>query len=183
MLERIRREHGYMIRLLAILKNKLNLLKQEESVNYALIKEIVDYLTNHSERVHHPKEDIIYQYFLDKYGHQHQIENLEQEHVELSKSTHDFLNTVDMILQDAIVPQSVFIEQLEEFIASQKRHLELEEHSVLPLIANTFTTEDWQAVEQKWSVNEDDPVFGDTIAEQYQQLAQRVRQTDAESSR
>ncbi|MDF4652581.1 cation-binding protein, partial [Vibrio parahaemolyticus] len=41
-------------------------------------------------------------------------------------------------------------------------------------------TEDWQHVESLWSVSEDDPVFGDTIADRYKQLAERVRQSDTE---
>ena len=85
-----------------------------------------------------------------------------------------------MILQDAVVPQDLFVQQLEDFILTQKRHLDLEEKSILPLINKRFTLHDWQAVEKRWSVTEDDPVFGDTIAEQYQQLAQRVRQVDQE---
>ncbi|MDE1338947.1 hemerythrin domain-containing protein [Vibrio aestuarianus] len=180
MIERIRREHGYMARLLAILRSKLHQLKNEQSVNYALLREIVDYLGSHSETVHHPKEDIIYRYYIEHYGQQNEIENLEKEHSELSGITHDFLDIVDMILQDAVVPQHVFIEQLEAFISSQKQHLELEEQSILPLISQTFTIADWQAVEVQWSQSEDDPVFGETIAEQYQQLAQRVRQTASE---
>ncbi|MEI8671744.1 hemerythrin domain-containing protein [Vibrio sp. SA48] len=174
MIERIRREHGYMARLLAILRSKLHQLKNEQSVNYALLREIVDYLGSHSETVHHPKEDIIYRYYIEHYGQQNEIENLEKEHSELSSITHGFLDIVDMILQDAVVPQHVFIEQLEAFISSQKQHLELEEQSILPLITQTFTIADWQAVEVQWSQSEDDPVFGETIAEQYQQLAQRV---------
>ncbi|WP_456296723.1 hemerythrin domain-containing protein [Vibrio sp. AK197] len=180
MIERIRREHGYMVRLLAILRRKLVLLQQEMPVNYNLVHDIVDYLATHSERVHHPKEDILYLYFLEKYGHEANVANLELEHQELSEKTHHFLNTIDMVLQDAVVPQHVLIEQLENFILQQKRHLDMEEQSILPLIQQSFTATDWQAVEGLWNVDEDDPVFGDTIAEQYQQLAQRVRQTEDE---
>ncbi|MCW8334493.1 hemerythrin domain-containing protein [Vibrio sp. SCSIO 43135] len=180
MIERIRREHGYMVRLLAILRSKVAMLRNEQSINYSLVREVVDYLANHSERVHHPKEDILYGYFIEKYGQQFEISNLEHEHVELSKKTHAFLDTVDMILSDAVIPQDIFIGQLEEFVLSQKRHLETEEQSVLPLINKTFTTQDWQEVESRWSVSEDDPVFGETIADRYQQLAQRVQQADSE---
>lgn len=50
MIERIRREHGYMVRLLAILRHKLNEIKEENAINYSLVSEIVDYLSNHSEK-------------------------------------------------------------------------------------------------------------------------------------
>ncbi|MCZ4294378.1 hemerythrin domain-containing protein [Vibrio sinaloensis] len=180
MIERIRREHGYMVRLLALLRHKLTQLKSERPVNYRVLRELVDYLANHSEKVHHPKEDILYHYYTEHYGHHHQIDNLELEHETLSKKTHEFLGVVDMVLQDAVIPQDMFIEQLEGFLDSQKAHLEIEEKSIFPYLIDKFTVQDWQAVEQQWSVCEDDPVFGTTIAEQYKELAERVHQTEHE---
>ncbi|GAM54245.1 hypothetical protein JCM19231_237 [Vibrio ishigakensis] len=180
MLERIHREHGYMVRLLAILRKKLIRLRDEEPINYSLVKEIVDYLCDHSERTHHPKEDLIYHYFIEKYGEQKQIQNLEKEHVELSKLTHEFLDVVDMILQDAVVPSDLFSSQLENFIQQQKRHLDLEEQDIIPLIKQTFDISDWQHLEQEWGTQEEDPVFGETIADRYKQLAERVKQTEKE---
>ncbi|WP_181027928.1 hemerythrin domain-containing protein [Vibrio jasicida] len=180
MIERIRREHGYMVRLLAILRHKLNEIKQENAINYALVSEIVDYLSNHSEKIHHPKEDILYHYFLKQYGQQKTIENLELEHQVLASKTKDFSMLLEMILQDAVVPQELFITQLEDFIVTQKRHLELEERQVLPLIEELFTSDDWQYVESLWHQSEDDPVFGSTIADRYKQLAERVRRNDVE---
>ncbi|AXY01892.1 cation-binding protein [Vibrio alfacsensis] len=180
MIERIRREHGYMVRLLAILRHKLNEIKQEHAINYSLVSEIVDYLSNHSEKVHHPKEDILYHYFLEHYGQQKTIENLELEHKELAEKTKQFALIVEMILQDAVVPQEMFTQQLEDFITTQKRHLDLEERQILPLIEELFTSEDWLNVESQWQEGEDDPVFGDTIADRYKQLAERVRQSNVE---
>ncbi|CAH0526815.1 hemerythrin domain-containing protein [Vibrio hippocampi] len=181
MLERIRREHGYMVRLLAILNRKLQRLEQEETINYGLVKEIVDYLANHSDKVHHPKEDILYHYYIQHYGSRQEIANLEFEHEQLSEKSHDFLNVVEMILHDAVVPKELFADQLAEFIRDQKRHLDNEEQQVLPLIEQTFTTRDWQQVGAQWSESASDPVFGETIADRYRQLAERVRQNDLES--
>ncbi|NIY89131.1 hemerythrin domain-containing protein [Vibrio campbellii] len=180
MIERIRREHGYMVRLLAILRHKLNEIKQEHAINYALVSEIVDYLSNHSEKIHHPKEDILYHYFLEHYGEKKTLSPFSLSHLDFSASTKAFSMLIEMILQDAVVPQDMFIAQLEDFIVTQKRHLELEERQILPLIEELFTSEDWQYVESLWHENEDDPVFGNTIADRYKQLADRVRQSDAE---
>ncbi len=180
MMEQIHREHGYMVRLLAILKKKWSALKQEEPINYSLLKEVVDYLSTHSEMIHHPKEDMLYHYFVEHYPAGAGIKNLATEHKLLSEKTSDFLLTVEMILKDAVVPQELFIARLEEFIQSQKKHLDFEEKEVLPLINKTFTTQDWQIVESQWEQSDEDPVFGDTIADKYKQLAERVRQTDNE---
>lgn len=175
-IERIRREHGFMSRLLAILRRKLVLLEDEKSINYALVKEIIDYLSSHSEAVHHPKEDLIYRYYIEKYGHKPGVTNLEEDHKVLANRTHDFLDLIEMVLQDAVVPQDIIISQLSEFIKAQKIHLDMEEKEIIPLILETFSAEDWAYIESQWNHNDDDPVFGDTIAERYKHLAGRVRQ-------
>ncbi|MBM7037539.1 hemerythrin domain-containing protein [Vibrio ulleungensis] len=180
MIEAIRREHGYMVRLLAILKKKLTALKAEETINYSLVYEIADYLCNHTEKTHHPKEDLIYRYYLDHYGMDKTITNLEDDHVQLSEKSHAFLTTVEMILQDAIVPTDIFSQQLGDFIRDQKTHLDIEEREILPRITDTFTVSDWQALEAQWGTQEDDPVFGETIADKYKQLAERVKGTERE---
>nr|MBU5881473.1 hemerythrin domain-containing protein [Vibrio cholerae O1] len=59
MMERNRREHSNMVRLLSILRHKLDLVKIEQPINYSLLKEIVDNLASHSEKVHNPKENIL----------------------------------------------------------------------------------------------------------------------------
>ncbi|MCL9781455.1 hemerythrin domain-containing protein [Vibrio sp. S4M6] len=179
MIEIIRKEHGYMVRLLAILRRKLSQLKQEQPINYSLVKEIVDYLANHSEKVHHPKEDILYNRYIELYGSD-QLENLTHEHEVLAEKTHAFLALVEMILSDAVVPQHMFVEHLEDFIHYQKRHLDFEERAILPVIEQVFTDEDWAEVDKIWAIEEDDPVFGAHIADKYRQLADRVRQNNNE---
>ena len=161
------------------------MLRNEKSINYSLVKEIADYLCNYSEKTHHPKEDLIYLYYIEHYGAQHKVENqemqnLEEEHIALSKKSHEFLDIVNMILRDAVVPQDVFIAQLESLIKAQKSHLDCEEKEILPLINDTFSAQDWLVVESQWEQPEDDPVFGANIADQYKQLAKRVRQKDTD---
>ncbi len=101
------------------MRHKLNEIKQERSINYALVGAVIDYLSTHSEKVHHPKEDILYHHFLEHYGKQRTMENLEQEHKDLARKTKEFSTVIEMILQDAVVPQDVFVSHLEDFIDSQ----------------------------------------------------------------
>jgi hemerythrin-like domain-containing protein len=165
-----------MSRLLAILRRKLVQLEDEKSINYGLVKEIIDYLSSHSEAVHHPKEDLIYHYYIEKYGQKEGVTNLEEDHKILADRTHEFLDLIEMVLQDAVVPQDIIITQLSDFIKAQKTHLDMEEKEIIPLILATFSAEDWEHVESQWNNSDDDPVFGDTIAQRYKHLANRVRQ-------
>ncbi|MGL4191110.1 MAG: hemerythrin domain-containing protein [Vibrio sp.] len=180
MMEQIQREHRYMVRLLSMLGQKLARVKNEQPINYRLLKEMIDYLATHSEQVHHPKEDILYRYYLAHYADP-LVANLAQQHQALAQMSQQFLEVTVMILHDAVVPQAVLVELLQTFIDQQTQHLELEEQSILPLLRQSFSDDDWQSVEAQWQENLDDPVFGDTIAERYAHLAHRVRTSESES--
>lgn len=174
MLENIHREHGYINRLLNILQQKLEAIKDGRPVNYCLIKDIVEYLQKHAEECHHPKEDILYRYYQAHYATSEEMQNLEAEHVELAELTHEFSATVEMILMDAVIPLDVFAEKLNTFVKRQKAHLEFEEKHILPLIRRTFTAEDWVAVSEQYQECEYDPLFGEKVAERYRHLAERL---------
>jgi len=174
LIESIYKEHGYINRIIRLLENKLVQLEQEKDINYSVIREAVDYLSSFAERNHHPKEDMIYQYYIEHYGEHESLNNLLTEHHTLSQETESFSITIDMILQDAIVPKEVFKTHLKAFTHRVKRHLELEEKETLPFLKSHLTTLDWAYLEEKW-VDIDDPVFGSIIDKRYVELAEKVR--------
>ncbi|MBV7299979.1 hemerythrin domain-containing protein [Enterovibrio paralichthyis] len=167
----IHRDHRNISRLLKLLGNKLTALQDEKAVNYNLIRDTVAYLQEHAEKYHHPKEDLIYHYYLERYPDADSVARLDQEHHDLAELTAEFANTVDMILMDAVVPQDLFAEKLNRFISSQKSHLELEERSVLPVLEHTLTTEDWAYLQSQWESEESDPLFGEQVADRFKELA------------
>ncbi|CED72254.1 putative hemerythrin [Aliivibrio wodanis] len=173
LIESIYKEHGYINRIIQLLDNKVSLLEEEKSVNYNLIRESVDYLSSVAEKVHHPKEDMIYQYYIEHYGEHEGLVDLLQEHHTLSDSTEAFSVIVEMILNDAIVPKEIFKENLKEFTNRIKRHLELEEAKIFPFLKSHLTEDDWKELEAYWK-EEEDPVFGHQVNKRYLELASKV---------
>ncbi|WP_036820474.1 hemerythrin domain-containing protein, partial [Photobacterium sanctipauli] len=168
-------EHGYIGRLLQILQLKLTAIRNGQPVNYSLIKDIVEYLQKHAECCHHPKEDILYHYYLAHYADKNgAMQNLEHEHEELAQLTHEFADTVDMILMDAVIPLDLFAEKLNTFVMRQRAHLEFEEKHIIPLIRKHFTDEDWHAVSLDYEQCECDPLFGQQVSDRFRNLAERL---------
>lgn len=64
MLASLHKDHLNIARLLDLLKHKLAAIRDEQRVSYFLIRDVVDYLREVSDKYHHPKEDIIYDYYL-----------------------------------------------------------------------------------------------------------------------
>ncbi|MCG7497606.1 hemerythrin domain-containing protein [Vibrio sp. Of7-15] len=180
LLESIHREHGYMNRLIAVLEQKLQLLQDEKPINYTIVKEVVDYLQEFSEQNHHPKEDLIYQYYVDHFNDVSAIENLVEEHHSLAKVTAGFSEVVEMILNDAVIPQHLFIVKLEAFIERVKGHLELENQQILPLLQKNLNEKDWQYLEAQWC-EQSDPIFGEVVAGKYRHLAARLNVAEKEA--
>lgn len=176
MIEQIHQDHRNIIQLLDVLSDKVDLLKQDEKVDYQLIKSIIVYLKKYSDKYHHPKEDLIYSYYLKYRVVTDQVANrLSDEHKQLKVITTDLDEMLEMILLDAIVSKDLFIEQLELFVTRQNQHLEYEEQQILPAIKSSLTPDDWMNLNQQWKHKEYvDPLFGDKVSEEFKALAEII---------
>ena len=178
MIEKIHQDHRNIMQLIQVLSNKVNLLKEDKKIDYQLIKAIINYLKNYSDKYHHPMEDLIYAYYLKYRVVPDEVANrLSDEHKQLKVITRELADMVDMILLDAIVPKDLFIEKLELFVTRQKQHLNYEEKEILPAIKSTLSPDDWMNLSQQWKHHEYiDPLFGDRISEEFKVLADRINQ-------
>ncbi|MDD1794156.1 hemerythrin domain-containing protein [Enterovibrio makurazakiensis] len=170
LVDSIHRDHRNISRLLRLLTDKLAAIRSEQPVDYGYIRDTLLYLKDHAERCHHPKEDLIYHYYLTNYADTEGVAALDEEHETLAALTAEFAISVDMILMDSVIPLDVFAGKLTEFVEQQQRHLELEERSVLPAIEKALTAEDWNYLQSQWE-EEDDPLFGEQVAARFKALA------------
>eukprot|EP00095_Tigriopus_kingsejongensis_P005905 maker-scaffold502_size153915-snap-gene-0.27 protein:Tk05905 transcript:maker-scaffold502_size153915-snap-gene-0.27-mRNA-1 annotation:"uracil-dna glycosylase" len=138
-------------------------IRDEKPVNFGQIRDTVMYLQEYAEKYHHPKEDLIYHYYVSHYEDHEGVAKLDAEHEELAVLTAEFADTVEMILMDAVIPLDLFADRLNKFVEQQRSHLELEESSVLPAIEKTLTTDDWNALQSQWKEEEPDPLFAKTL--------------------
>ncbi|WP_022943199.1 hemerythrin domain-containing protein [Psychromonas hadalis] len=178
MLEIIHRDHRNINQLLRILRKKIKLLENDEKIDYRLVKVIINYLKNYSDKYHHPMEDLIYAYYLKYRVVPDEVAiRLSQEHKLIKEVTIELDELVDMILLDAIVPKEQCLEKLAVFVELQAAHLMYEESQVLPAIKASLSADDWVNLEQQWQHSHyDDPLFGDNISEEYKALAERINQ-------
>ncbi|WP_407332210.1 hemerythrin domain-containing protein [Enterovibrio sp. 27052020O] len=167
----IHRDHRNISRLLKLLNQKLAAIRDEKPVNYGLIRDTVLYLQEYAEKFHHPKEDLIYHYYISHYQDHEGVAKLDAEHEALSALTSEFAESVEMILMDAVVPLDVFADKLTGFVEHQRNHLELEERAVLPAIEKTLTADDWNYLQSQWEEEELDPLFGEQVAVRFKELA------------
>jgi len=179
MLSTIHNDHVNINQLLKLLRKKIQLLENDQQIDYRLIKAVIKYLKNYSDKYHHPMEDMIYDYYLKYRVVSDEVANrLSQEHKLIKETTIELDELLDMILLDAIVPKEQCIEKLTHFVHLQSAHLAYEEQEILPKIKESLTLDDWQTLEGQWQHDgHSDPLFGNNIADQYKTLAERINES------
>ncbi|MCH1925441.1 hemerythrin domain-containing protein [Shewanella sp. C32] len=160
MLPRLHNDHKHIAVLLNLLKGKYQKLADGESVNFGLVRDVVEYMQSYTEHSHHPLEDIIYEYYLERFARKDSTKRLSQEHQKLVDASTTLATTLNLILNDIVVAKEKLIEDLKAYVTMQEEHLRYEEEHIFPLLEKTMTADDWQRVESTCSEKlVDDPLF------------------------
>ncbi|GGK60962.1 hemerythrin domain-containing protein [Amphritea balenae] len=167
-LSELHQDHLNLNKLLAVLGNKLDQLKQGEMPNFVLLGDAVDYISNYADAYHHPREDKLYSYFKETDCPElvEAIELCSAEHKNLKRLSDELIESVDSILHDSVVPMDQFTARLEHFLEHQIEHLNLEEGTLFPLLDEIATEQQWQEVE-KLLPKMDDPLFSEKQKQRY----------------
>ncbi|MEN8166986.1 MAG: hemerythrin domain-containing protein [Pseudomonadota bacterium] len=159
LLEKLRRDHINLKRLLALLSRELDAFFSGQESNFDLKIELLDYIEHYAEQVHHPTEDLIYQAALPKVGEGEKLlQRLSREHGNLVGSARRFRSTLEGIVQGEVMSRDEVETRGREFIALQRQHIDLEEHEVFPLLESLLTDEQWAEIASK-APKAEDPVF------------------------
>ncbi|QSX34736.1 hemerythrin domain-containing protein [Shewanella avicenniae] len=182
MLQRLQNDHKHIAVLLNLLKGKYQKLADGETVNFALVRDVVEYMQGYTEHSHHPLEDIVYEYYLERFARQDSAQRLSTEHQKLVDSSSALAATLNLILNDIVVAKDKLVEELKDYVTMQEEHLRFEEQNVFPLLEKTMTAEDWQNVSAMCSERlVDDPLFtaGDDLV--FEELRQYIQTVDPAS--
>ncbi|MDX2320740.1 MAG: hemerythrin domain-containing protein [Moritella sp.] len=152
MLSLITKDHEQVELLLNVLTEQLAELESEQQgVNFKLMDDIVNYLRNYIDRYHHPKEDLIYAYYLEHYVEDADMPNrLASEHQSLNFLSRELSHSLNMIQLDSVMPFDELAVQLRGFVDKQRSHIQYETDVVMPLMADKFTPDDWCHIEHLW---------------------------------
>jgi len=147
LMNELHQDHQQISILLTILKNKLATLEGGARPNFALMSEVVDYLSDYAGSSHHEREDLLYRYLVEHYPANADIVSQQlQEHQELARLTLDMGRATHAAMLDAPVSLVDFGRLLKRFVDKQQLHLSLEESKVFPVVQRCFSRNDWQLV-------------------------------------
>ena len=167
-------EHGYFRRLLGLLQKELDVFAAGERPNYELMCDIIAYLREFTDRIHHPREDLAFACLARRLPEmQLQLARLQQEHRVLAHVGEILLRLLASILDGSVAARAEVESAAATYLVYYGSHIAREEQEVLGRAATALTREDWEAVRNAVP-HADDPLFGARPQKRFRELRRRI---------
>ena len=181
-IDSLRQDHANMVRLLAVLDRQIAIFDAGGSPDYEIVCRVVEYLSDWSDRWHHPKEDLV----LDKLRLRdakaaEAVGRLEADHEALAALTQRFLETLRAVLLEEELPRDQVSHLAHAFLQSQRRHMAGEEAVFLPAAERALEAEDWADIAMRTG-DPQDPLFGRAVEKRFEALRREILALDAEDA-
>jgi len=124
-------------RLLDLLERQVAAFQVGEQPNYDLMLDIIHYLRNYPDRVHHPQENVAFARLLERDSTlKPQIDRLLQEHRVIAAAGSTLLEHLDEVVAGALVPRSIVETAAATYLTYFRQHMATEDKDVIPAQRN-----------------------------------------------
>ena len=174
LLDRLHQDHRHLTHLLDLLDRLQNMFHEGTEPDYELMCEMLEYMENYADQVHHPTEDLIFER-MRSYGNQHRsvLDVLSKQHEILGEINRQFRESLEGIVHEEVLRRDLVEAHGRDLVETLRQHLNLEETEAFPLARELLTEQDWEELE-KQAVKDTDPVFGDRDPARFQVLYQHL---------
>jgi hemerythrin-like domain-containing protein len=171
----LRGDHRNMSLVLDLLEAEIDRLAASGEPDYDLVRDIMLYLTEYPDVVHHPKEDIVYRHLKSLRSESHaELQRVETDHQYLEESGRKLRNSIEAISIGANLGRDELIEQFRRYVEQLREHMYWEEVDLFSLADELQHYGDWSEVLIK---NDEisDPLFGSRVERKYRRLLDKIQ--------
>ena len=167
-------EHRYFGRLLVLLHKQVDVFHTGEQPNYGLMLDIVSYLRDYTDQVHHPREDVAFMH-LAKHRPDLSLvlERLKQEHRVIAHAGETLRQLLQAIIDGTMVPRAEVEMAAATYLVYYGNHIAKEEEDILDRAAQALTNEDWEDVRRAVPAA-NDPLSRGGMGERYRELRKQI---------
>lgn len=164
-------EHKYVSRLLVLLEDEANHLKEGKPADFECMADIINYIVHYPDRYHHPKEELIFDRMVDADGKTQQIiKSLRRGHDQVASMGQDMADEIEATRNSRSKKKRLALaKNINIYVAGLREHIRLEETEIFAPAMSLLTKADWKAIDKEIAPIID-PVFGDSIADEYKAL-------------
>ena len=172
----LRGDHRNMALLLDLLDAEIDKLAASEEPDYDLVRDIMLYVTEYPDVVHHPKEDIVFRHLKSLRPEiRIDLERVETDHQYLEESGLKLKNDMEAISNGTKLDRDELIEKFHHYMEQLREHMYWEETDLFSVADELQLYGDWSEVVLK--NNEiSDPLFGSRVERKYRKLLAKIQE-------
>lgn len=140
-------EHRYFGRLLNLLRKQVEVFHSGGQPNYELMLDIISYLRDYTDKVHHPREDVA---FARLAGHRPDLEvvleRLKQEHRVIANAGEKLRELLQGVVDGTLAARADIEAAAATYLVYYDHHIAKEEADILSRAEFCLTNEDWEEV-------------------------------------
>jgi hemerythrin-like domain-containing protein len=164
-------EHRYMNLLVETLDEHLEKANQPGVGDYYLMQDIVRYMHDYSDKVHHPTEDLMFDKLVQRNpARKKDVARLRREHAYLDRDTTKLMQLLDVAATRQTPDDAEAVRDAASmYVQRLRQHMQFEESELFPSATRCLASQDWHNIEVRLEAAED-PLFGETVRRDYRVL-------------
>jgi hemerythrin-like domain-containing protein len=172
----LRTDHRNMVLLLDTLDAETSRLIEHNEPDYELIDEIMCYMSDYPDAVHHPKEDMIYRHIHATHPEvEESLQHIEADHKALAAATLHILRELDALVPDEVPDHERLTTALQKYSQSLREHMFWEEKDLFALADTMSEDAAWVELLREYEIPQD-PLFGNAVERKFRRLFNRIQQ-------
>lgn len=164
-------EHRYMSLLLDTLEEKIKGDDQIPAADYFLINDVVRYMHEYPDAVHHPTEDLLFEKLIVRDPSTKTIvQNVQRDHQKLTSDTDRILKLLDTAEREQSLETADAVRvACKLYVDRLRAHMQKEESELFSRSISCLAPRDWKVIERRLN-DVDDPLFGRTVDSRFRVL-------------
>jgi hemerythrin-like domain-containing protein len=170
-MDRLIVEHRSLFALMRQLERVASQTSPLTAGDYCLARDIVAYVHDYSDSVHHPTEDLIFARLLARRpAMESTVQRLRGDHEAMAVETGTLFKRLDRLATRRVSGRhAAVLKACSDYVAHQRAHMQFENREFFPAAARWLTAADWRAVAANFLVAED-PLFGTVVSRKHRVL-------------
>jgi hemerythrin-like domain-containing protein len=171
----LRTDHRNMVQLLDLLDAETVRLADCDEPDYDLVYDIMTYMSEYPDAVHHPKEDMIYRHLKSIHPDiDESLKHIEDDHKALGEASHEIRRDIDAIAADGVVSRESLAQSLQKYSEDLRKHMYWEEKELFELADALDDDENWTELLKVYD-EASDPLFGNQTERRFQKLLNGIQ--------
>jgi len=172
----LRTDHRNMVMLLDLLDAESLRLAENNEPDYELLDDVLAYMSEYSDAVHHPKEDLIYQHIHARHDNiENSLKHIEADHKALGRDGVEIRNIINATDAQGLPDRVALAKALRRYSEDLRKHMYWEEKDLFALADSMQDNEAWVELLKCHNVARD-PLFGNTTERRFRRLFNHLQQ-------